>query len=138
MAERKACPCHHLTAQKGSVVACFRAMQSKTRTVGTNTQVDLLFERIGLESLSNTKNGILKYPIASALALAIAFLDVKSHSRLTGGPWGTFDQAEACLAPMTVRKLTSRATAVRLATRRVESIVKDGRGIGDGKEGDKS
>lgn len=45
--------------------------------------------------------------------------------KLTGGPWGTFDQAEACLAPMTtVRMLASRATAERLATRRVDSILK--------------
>lgn len=34
------------------------------------------------------------------------------------------DQAEACLAPMTtVRMLASRATAERLATRRVESMM---------------
>lgn len=35
------------------------------------------------------------------------------------------DQAEACLAPMTtVRMLASRATAERLATRRVDSMMK--------------
>lgn len=46
--------------------------------------------------------------------------------KLTGGPWGTFDQAEACRAPMTnVRMLASRATAERLATRRVDSMMKD-------------
>lgn len=54
-----------------------------------------------------------------------------SLERLTGGPWGTLDQAEACLAPITtVRMLASREAADRLATLRVESMVID-RGDGE-------
>lgn len=51
--------------------------------------------------------------------------------KLTGGPWGTFDQAEACLAPMTMRMLASRATAERLAVRREDSILDRKRSMGE-------
>lgn len=76
--------------------------------------------------------------VKSALEMAMAFSrHRKSNSKLTGGPWGTLDQAEACLAPRTT-KLASRAAAERLATRRVESIVCDNEvGKSDGMESEK-
>lgn len=58
------------------------------------------------------------------MAIAIGIEHVNVELKLTGGPWGTFDQAEACLAPVTtVRMLASRAAPDRLATRRVESMM---------------
>ena len=41
---------------------------------------------------------VLALPIGTAQVIA-------EGNKLTGGPWGTFDQAEACLAPMTTVRM---------------------------------
>jgi hypothetical protein len=50
-----------------------------------------------------------------------------SKSKLTGGPWGTLAQAEACLAPRTTMRLLAWGAAERLATLRVESMMMAGK-----------
>ena len=92
-------------------------------TVSSNTEIDLLLVGIGLESLGDTKNGILQKrdkPDRSAKHILLVFLLPELHrvsrARLTGGPWGTFDHDEAARAPVARARIPdSRPETCRVA-----------------------
>jgi hypothetical protein len=59
----------------------------------------------------------------------------QSFERLTGGPWGTLAQVEACLKAIELFGAAARATAFLLATLTVESILAQGWVLGESVSG---
>jgi hypothetical protein len=96
-------------------------------TVSTDTEVDLLVELVGLESLSDTKNGLYKDK-SKPMSVTTIFLRIYTINReqlTSGGPWGTLDQVEAARTAAT-RAAPWRRAVCLLVARRVDSIMKKG------------